>query len=140
MRTSLIMIAGAAAWLFSSLPLAANAQSSEAISLVNQAIVELTDAPALGGRTTVDVNKRWGADVGQIKKAAALLQDALGKARSGGASRAALSQLELATAYANATEHKEARLSAQGALYHLCAGGSGEGCDKAPKYGSYVAP
>ena len=138
MRKSLVLMAVAAAWLFSSVPLVA--QAEDALSLTVQAIQELTDPPGLGGRTTVDLNKRWGSDVGQMKKAAALLHDALDKARSGGASRGAVHQLEMATAYANASLHKEARLSAQGALYHLCQGGGGEGCDKAPKFGAYVAP
>ena len=113
---------------------AAEAQVSE----TNQAIQALTDFPGVGGRTMVeDFTKRGGADVGMIKKAAALLQDALSKAGGNAQARA---QLEMAVAYANATMHKEARLSAQGALYYLCQGGGGEGCDKAPKFGSYVAP
>jgi len=113
---------------------AAEAQVSE----TNQAIQALTDFPGVGGRTMVeDFTKRGGADVGMIKKAAALLQDALSKAGGNAQARA---QLEMAVAYANATLHKEARLSAQGALYYLCQGGGGEGCDKAPKFGSYVAP
>ena len=108
------------------------------VSETNQAISILTDFPGVGGRTMVeDFTKRGGADVGMIKKAAALLQDALSKAGGNAQARA---QLEMAVAYANATLHKEARLSAQGALYYLCQGGGGEGCDKAPKFGSYVAP
>ncbi len=108
------------------------------VSETNQAITILTDFPGVGGRTMVeDFTKRGGADVGMIKKAAALLQDALSKAGGNAQARA---QLEMAVAYANATMHKEARLSAQGALYYLCQGGGGEGCDKAPKFGSYVAP
>ena len=138
MRKSLVLMAVAAAWLFSSVPLAAHAE--DALSLTKQAVDMLTDAPALGGRTTVDLNKRWGSDAGVTKNAANVLHSALDSARSGGASRSAVHQLEMATAYAHAGLHKEARLSAQGALYYLCAGGGGEGCDKAPKFGSYVAP
>jgi len=115
-------------------PPSAQAQVSE----TNQAITLLTDFPAVGARTTVeDFTKRGGADVGVMKKAAEHLQDALGKA---GGNSQAKAQLELAVDYAKASMHKEARLSAQGALYYLCQGGSGEGCDKAPKFGSYVAP
>lgn len=134
------LLAVAAVFGLMSLPPAAQGQVSDAISLTNQAIVELTDAPGLGARTTVDPNKRWGSDIGQIAKATTLLQEALGKAR-GSASPTAVRLLEEAVAYGKAKEHKEARLSAQGALYHLCqAGGGGEGCDKVPKFGSYVAP
>jgi hypothetical protein len=85
----------------------------------------------------VDVTRRWGSDVGQIAKATALLQEA--RSRSAG-SATANRLLEEAIAYGQAREHKEARLSAQGALYHLCQGGGGDGCDKAPKWGSYTAP
>jgi hypothetical protein len=139
MYTRLMMIAIAAAWVLLSAP-PAQADLDDAISLTNQAIIELTDAPGLGGRTTVDINKRWGADVGQIKKATGLLQDALSNARSANASRAATMKLEEAIVYGQATMHKETRLYAQGALFHLCKGASGPGCDKVPKYGSYVAP
>ena len=111
---------------------ATQAQQAE----VSQAIKELTDFPANGKRTTVDLNARGGADVGQIDKAAGLLADALSKTSDAKAK----GQLELATAYAKARMHKEARLSAQGALYYLCAGGGGAGCEDVPKYGSYVAP
>ncbi len=116
-------------------PSVAQAQLAE----VNQAIMELTDAPGLGQRTTVDLNKRWGADVTQIKKAAVLLREALNKTTD----PQARAQLDLAVDYAEATLHKEARLSAQGALYYLCkqAGGQpADVCDKVPKFGSYVAP
>jgi hypothetical protein len=114
--------------------LAAQAQLAE----VNEAIKVLTDFPALGKRTTVDLNARGGADVGQIDKAAALLAEAVNKTTD----PRARAQLELARDYAKARLHKEARLSAQGGLYYLCqaAGGSGEGCDKVPKFGSYTAP
>jgi hypothetical protein len=113
-------------------PVVAQAQLAE----VNQAIKELTDFPGKGKRTTVDVTARGGADIGQIDKAAGLLADALSKASDAKAK----AQLELATAYAKARLHKEALLSAQGAQYYLCQGGGGEGCDKAAKFGKYVAP
>jgi hypothetical protein len=108
------------------------------IALTSMAIVELTDPPALGGRTTVDLNKRWGSDLGQINKATALLQDARGKVGSGNPGATRL--LEEAIAYGKAYEHKESRLSAQGALFHLCKGSSEEACKRVPKYGAYVAP
>ncbi|MET0515640.1 MAG: hypothetical protein ABW047_09995 [Nitrospiraceae bacterium] len=58
-------------------------QLADAIHLTNEAIVELTDAPGLGKRMTVDFVKRSGADLGVIDSAAAKLQDALSKAQSG---------------------------------------------------------
>ena len=134
MKKFMLLTLSVAALVLLSLPPAAQAQVSE----TNQAITILTDFPGVGGRTNVeDFTKRGGADVGMIKKAAALLHDALSKA---GGNVQAKKQLELAVGYANAMLHKEARLSAQGALYYLCQGGGGEGCDKAQKYGSYVAP
>ena len=135
MHNKLMILAVAAVAGLTSIPFAAHAQ--EAVSLTNQAIVELTDPPGIGGRTTVDVTRRWGSDVGQIAKATALLQEARGKS-AGNATANRL--LEEAIAYGIAREHKEARLSAQGALYHLCQGGGGDGCDKVPKWGSYTAP
>jgi hypothetical protein len=135
MSNKLMLLAVAAA-LSAGLPVAAYA---DPITNTNQAIIELTDPPGLGGRTTVDPLKRWGSDVGQIAKATQLLQDALSEAR-GSASAPAVRLLEEAVAYGQAKLHKEARLSAQGALHHLCKGGGGEGCEKAPKFGSYVAP
>ena len=135
MHNKLMILAVAAVAGLTSVPFAAQAQ--EAVSLTNQAIVELTDPPGIGGRTTVDVTRRWGSDVGQIAKATALLQEARGKSTG---NVAANRLLEEAIAYGIAREHKEARLSAQGALYHLCQGGGGEGCDKVPKWGSYTAP
>ena len=80
MRNKLMILAVAAVAGFISVPFAAHAQ--DAVSLTNQAIVELTDPPGIGGRTTVDANKRWGSDVGQIAKATALLQEA--RSRSAG--------------------------------------------------------
>ena len=136
MSNKLMLLAVAALALSVSLPVAAHA---DAIANTNQAIIELTDPPGLGGRTTVDLNKRGGSDVGQIAKATQLLQDALSEAR-GNAPAPAVRLLEEAIAYAQAKEHKEARLSAQGALHHLCKGTGGEGCEKVPKFGSYVAP
>ena len=134
MKKFMLLTLSVAALVLLSWQPAAEAQVSE----TNQAIQALTDFPGVGGRTMVeDFTKRGGADVGMINKAAALLQDALSKAGGNAQARA---QLEMAVAYANATMHKEARLSAQGALYYLCQGGGGEGCDKAPKFGSYVAP
>ncbi len=132
----LMLLAGAAAVAFMWAPVVAQA---DPIALTNDAIQELTDAPGLGKRTTVDLNKRWGSDVGVIKSATAKLQQALSEAGGNANARA---QLELAVEYGMAQLHKEARLSAQGALYYLCqaAGGQGPGCDKVPKYGSYVAP
>ena len=120
----------------------AQAQLADAIQLTNDAIVELTDPPGLGKRTTVDLNKRWGSDIGVIDSATAKLQEAGSKAQAGGADRQALHRLEMAKDYGKAREHKEARLSAQGALFHLCKGnnGQGPGCDTVPKYGSYTAP
>jgi hypothetical protein len=127
-------------------PPAVQAQVSEAITLTNQGIQVLTDYPGLGKRYTAfatpeDFNKTWGADVRNMQKAAGLFQDALSKAS--GASPEARMKLEEAIAYAKGSMHKEARLYAQGALRHLCAGAGMEPkdiCDKAPKYGSYVAP
>ena len=142
MKKLICLTLGAAALTLTSIPVVAQAQLADAIQLVNEAIVELTDAPALGKRTTVDPLKRWGADVGVIDSATAKLEDAVGKAQTGGASGSALHRLEMARDYGKAREHKEARLSAQGALFHLCQGnnGQGPGCDTVPKYGSYTAP
>ncbi len=143
MHKKLMLLAVAAAVTVVSQPPQVQAQASEALSLTNQAVIELTDFPALGERYKVDVNKLGGADVRQIKKAAGLLQDALGKAKSGGADRMAIHELEMASNYAKATLHKEARLSAQGAMYYLCkqAGNQpADVCNTVPKFGSYTAP
>jgi len=142
MRKLMLTALGAVAVAVLSQPPQVQAQASEALTLTAQAVKELTDYPALGMRHTVDLNALGGADVRQIKKAAGLFQDALGKARSGGDANA-IHQLEMATNYAKATMHKEARLSGEGALHYLCkqAGGQpADVCDKVPKYGSYVAP
>lgn len=142
MKRLMFMTVGVAVLALGSTPLVARAQLADAIQLTNDAIVELSDAPGLGKRTTVDPLKRWGSDVGVIKSATAKLEDALGKAQSASAGQSALHQLEMATEYGKAGEHKEARLSAQGALHYLCKAnnGQGPGCDTVPKYGSYVAP
>lgn len=140
MNKKLMLLAAAGAIALFSVPTVSQAQVADAIALTNDAITELTDFPANGKRYTVDLNKLGGADVRQIKKATGLLQDALGKARSGNASKAAIMKLEEAVAFGSGTMHKEARLYAQGALYHLCQGASGPGCDTVPKFGSYVAP
>jgi len=140
MKKLMLVTLSVAALVLLSLPPMAQAQVSDAISLTNQAIMELTDFPAVGMRYSVDVTKLGGADVRQMKKATELLQDALGKARSGNASPQAIMKLEEAVAYGMGTMHKETRLYAQGALWYLCAGQTGDPCDKAPKYGSYVAP
>jgi len=135
MKKLMLLGFAVAALVLLSMPPAVQAQVSE----TNQAITILTDFPGVGGRTTVeDFTKRGGADAGVMKKATALLQDALSKAR--GASPQAIMKLEEAVAYCGSTMHKECRLYAQGALYYLCQGGGGEGCDKAPRWGSYVAP
>jgi hypothetical protein len=142
MKRLILVTLGVVALAFGSAPIVAQAQLADAIQLTNDAIVELSDAPGLGKRTTADPLKRWGSDVGVIKSATAKLQDALGKAQSAGAGKSALHQLELATDLGQAGLHKEARLKAQGALYHLCQANNkeGPGCDTVQKYGSYVAP
>lgn len=113
---------------------------ADAISLTNDAIVELTDAPGLGRRTTVDLNKRWGSDPSVIASATAKLQSALNEA--GNANARATHLLQMAVDFGQAGLHKEARLKAQGALYNLCQAASKTDapCDKVPKFGSYVAP
>jgi hypothetical protein len=142
MKKLMYLTLGAAALMLASIPVVAQAQLADAIQLTNDAIVELTDPPALGKRTTVDPLKRWGSDVGVIDSATAKLQDAISKAESGGAATAGMHRLKLAREYGKSRQHKEARLSAQGALFHLCQGnnGQGPGCDTVPKYGSYTAP
>ena len=133
---------GVVALAIGNTPVIAQAQVADAIQAVNDAIVELTDPPALGKRTTVDLNKRWGSDRTVIDSATAKLQDGLSKAQSGGVGADAMRQLKLAVAYGKARMHKEARLSAQGSLHYLCLANQtqGPGCDTVPKYGSYTAP
>ncbi len=142
MKKLMFVTLGVAAWVIGSQPVVAQAQVADAIQAVNDAIVELTDAPGLGKRTTVDVTKRWGSDRSVIDSATAKLQDGLSKAQSGGVSGGALRQLKMAVDYGKAREHKEARLAAQGALRHLCVANQdqGPGCDTVPKFGSYTAP
>ena len=113
---------------------------ADPITCTNDAIVDLTDAPGLGKRTTVDVNKRWGSDVGVIARATAKLQGALNGASDSSARAKHL--LKLAVEYGKWFEHKEERLAAQGALLNLCqaANKTDTPCDKVPKYGSYTAP
>ena len=142
MKKLMFVTLGVAALAIANAPMVVQAQVADAIQLVNDAIVELTDAPGLGRRTTADVTKRWGSDVTVIDSATAKLQDGLSKAEAGGVGAPAMRQLTMAVDYGKARLHKEARLSAQGALRHLCQANQdqGPGCDKAPKYGSYVAP
>ena len=143
MRMKPMLLTAAAALLCMGMPHVAQAQVSDALSSTAQAVKELTDFPGLGKRTTVDLNARGGADVGQIKKAAGLYQEALEKAKAGSADQKAIKQLEMAYKYAKASLHKEARLSGEGALFYLCKQNNGEPketCDNVPKFGSYVAP
>ena len=138
----LLALSGVALAMLSQPPVA-KAQVSDALSKTAQAVKELTDFPAQGKRTTVDVTARGGADVGQMGKAAGLYQEALSSAKSGNADRKAIHQLEMAYGYAKTRQHKEARLSGEGALFYLCKQNNGdpkETCDNVPKYGSYVAP
>jgi hypothetical protein len=131
-----MLLAGVAAVAFLCAPTA----QADPIDLTNEAIVELTDPPALGKRTTVDLNKRWGSDMTVIASATAKLQQALNEA--GASNPRAQHLLQMAVDYGKASLHKEARLSAQGALRNLCvaANKTDAPCDKAPKFGSYVAP
>ena len=140
MKKLMFVTLGIAALAVGGQPVAAQAQVADAIQAVNDAIVELTDAPGLGKRTTVDLAKRWGSDRSVIDSATAKLQDGLSKA--GGVGADAMRQLKLAVEYGKARLHKEARLSAQGALRHLCVANQdqGPGCDTVPKFGSYTAP
>lgn len=146
-KLMLLPLAAAVAFLTTA-PLA-QAQVAESTTLTAQAIKELTDYPGLGKRSSVyktpeDFTKFAGADVSQMKKSTAILQDALGKARSGNAGKMAIFKLEEAVRYCADAMHKECRLMAQGGLYYLCQSGGAdankEACEKAPKFGSYVAP
>ena len=133
-----VMLGGVAVIVMSSIHV--GTVQADPIALTNDAIVELTDAPGLGKRTTVDPNKRWGSDVTVIASATAKLQQALSEA--GGSNARAQNLLQLAVNYGQAKEHKEARLAAQGALLNLCqaANKTDAPCDTVPKYGAYVAP
>ena len=128
MKTLMFLTLGITALGFLAMPLAANAQLAE----VNEAVAMLTGAPTTGKRTTVDMTKRYGADVGVTDAATAKLQTALNSA-SGDAARL----LKEAVAFGKTRQHKEMRLRAQGAQYHLCQGSSDSGCETVPKYGSY---
>jgi hypothetical protein len=139
MKKMMILALGVAALAMVGAPPVAKAQLADAIAATNQGIAELTDFPANGKRHTVELNKLGGADVRQMAKANALFKDALAKAGGGIAGM----KLQEAINYSGSRMHKEARLNAQGALYHLCqqAGGQPQDvCSKAPKFGSYVAP
>jgi hypothetical protein len=143
MKKLMFLMLGMAALALLSAPPVAQAQLSEAINLTNQGVEELTDWPAQGGRYKVDINKIAGADIREGKKAGALFQDALAKARSGNASRMAIFKLEEAVVRAPEGQHKDARLMAQGALFYLCKDNGGkpeETCNKVPKFGSYTSP
>lgn len=142
MKKLMFVTLGVAALAVGSQPVTAQAQVADAIQAVSSAVIELTDAPGLGKRTTVDVTKRWGSDRSVIDNATEKLQDGLSKAQSGGVGNDAIRQLTLAVDYGKARLHKEARLSAQGALFYLCKANQdqGPGCDTVPKFGSYTAP
>lgn len=161
MKKFTMVMLGMGVLAFFSAPTVSQADVSEAIKLTKQAVVDLTDYPGQGKRNTAyagaqeqehlygksprerDYSSRWGADVGMIKKATGLLQDALSKAKSSGADRDAIRKLEEAVDYGKSTMHKETRLMAEGALYHLCKQNNNdpkEICDKVPKFGAYVAP
>jgi hypothetical protein len=140
-KRMLMVLAGALS-LFSA-PAVGRAQLADAITLTNQAIIELTDLPGAGKRAQAEFSKLGGADVRQIAKANGLLREALEKAKAGNAPALAIMKLEEAVSASANNQHKEPRLYAQGALFHLCAGANGEPkeiCEKAPKTGSYVAP
>ena len=139
MKKTLMLVLGGMA-LGGMMLVSVPAVQADPITLTNDAIVELTDAPGLGKRTTVDLNKRWGSDVGVIKSATEKLQQALSEA--GGGNARAQHLLQLAVDYGKAGLHKEARLAAQGTLLNLCQAGNKTDapCDTVPKYGSYVAP
>ncbi len=113
---------------FLAVPITAQAQLAE----VNEAVAMLTGAATNGGRTNVDMAKRYGADVTVMDAANVKLHTALGSA-SGDAARL----LKEAVAFGKARMHKEQRLRAQGAQYYLCQGSSDEACAKVPKFGSY---
>lgn len=143
MKKLMLLTLGMAALVLLSSPPVVQAQLAEAISLTNQGVEVLTDWPAVGQRRTVDITKIAGNDPQQQKKAAALFQDALAKAKAGGASKMAIFKLEEAVDRAPIGLHKDSRLMAQGAMYYLCQDNKGEPkdiCAKVPKYGSYVAP
>jgi len=143
MKKLMMLMLGMATLALLSAPPVAQAQLAEAISLTNQGVEALTDWPALGGRHKVELDKIAGADFRQYKKAGALFQDALAKAKAGNASRMAIFKLEEAVIRAPEGQHKDARLMAQGALFYLCKDNGGQPadiCEKVPKFGSYTSP
>jgi hypothetical protein len=140
MNKKRMLLTAAGAMALFNVPTISQAQVAEAISLTNQAIVELTDLSGSGKRAQNEFSKVGGADVRQIAKANDLLRQALDKAKAGKAHALAIMKLEEAIDATAHNQHKEPRLYAQGALYHLCQGASGPGCDTVPKVGSYVAP
>ena len=138
--TTLMILMAAAVVALAGMPSVSHAQVGDAITLTNQAIVELTDLAGSGKRAQNEFSKVGGADVRQIAKANDLLRQALEKAKAANAPALAIMKLEEAVDATAHNQHKEPRLYAQGALYHLCQGSSGPGCDTVPKVGSYVAP
>ncbi|OQW63822.1 MAG: hypothetical protein A4S17_14435 [Proteobacteria bacterium HN_bin10] len=139
-RMVLLTVPAAGLLAFAAVADPAYAQLSDAITLTNQAIVELTDLAGSGKRAQNEFSKVGGADVRQIAKANDLLRQALDKAKAANAPALAIMKLEEAIDATAHNQHKEPRLYAQGALYHLCQGAGGPGCDTVPKVGSYVAP
>ncbi len=117
------------------------AAQTDALMYTREAIIELTDPPALGRRPTVDPTDRLGSDVEVIAGATVKLQQALDEARMGSNDRA-VHLLQMAVNYGKAKLHKEARLAAQGALLKLCedVDMAGPDCEFVPEHGSYVAP
>ena len=142
MRKLMMLMLGIALVLVSAPPVA-QAQLADAINMTNEAVQVLDDWPAVGKRYSVDLDKTAGHDFRNQKKATTLLQDALSKAKSGNASKMSIFKLEEAVVRAPIGLHKDSRLMAMGALFHLCkdAGGQpAEVCNKVPKYGSYTSP
>jgi hypothetical protein len=113
----------------------------DALMYTREAIIELTDPPALGRRPTVDPTDRLGSNIDVIASATVKLQQALDEARTGSNDRA-VHLLQMAVNYGKAKLHKEARLAAQGALLKLCedVDMAGPDCEAVPEHGSYVAP
>lgn len=139
----LLTLSGGVLFALAALAEPGYAQLNDVIALTNQAIIELTDLPGAGKRAQAEFSKLGGADIRQIAKANGLLREALGKAKAGNAPSLAIMKLEEAIDATAHNQHKEPRLYAQGALFHLCSGTNGEPkeiCEKVPKTGSYVAP
>lgn len=136
-----LMLLAATAMMMLCAP-APDVHAQDAIAHTYQAIQLLTDYPGQGKRHTAyktpdDFVKTWGADVRNSDEALTHITEAMNQV---GDNTAAKKQLDLAHCYAKAREHKEARLSAQGALHYLCQGASDDKCQNVPKFGSYVAP